>query len=168
MMRKIFYGMAALLLMASCNPAGPSAFSGYYSFKTGGFLQIAGTVTDLSGKRDTTFVRHLVAESGQMHVLRESGDKMIVTMNITGGDPVVFPAAVSDGAIVLEPVLRSVLVRPALGDDAIRHDFTVSGTGRKYDNMILFDLFYEGDFRDGWLEGTVEESGVKCIATENE
>ena len=160
--------MAALLLMASCNPAGPSAFSGYYSFKTGGFLQIAGTVTDLSGKRDTTFVRHLVAESGQM-LFGDGGVRHeIVTMNITGGDPVVFPAAVSDGTIVLEPVLRSVLVRPALGDDAIRHDFTVSGTGRKYDNMILFDLLYEGDFRDGWLEGTVEESGVKCIATENE
>ena len=167
-MRKIFYGMAALLLMASCNPAGPSAFSGYYSFKTGGFLQITGTVTDLSGQRDTTFVRHLVAESGQMHVLRESGDKMIVTMNITGGDPAVFPAKVNGSEIVLEPVLRNVLVRPAVGDESVRHDFKVSGTGHKYDNMILFDLTYEGDFRHLNLQGTVTGSEVKCIATENE
>lgn len=167
-MKKFLLSLLGLLALVSCNREGPGAFKGYYSFKTGGFLTVTGTVSDEKGERDTSFVRHLVAESGQMHVLREDGDKMIVTMNITGGDPAVFPAKVNGSEIVLEPVLRNVLVRPAVGDDAVRHDFKVSGTGHKYDNMILFDLTYEGDFRHLNLQGTVTGSEVKCIATENE
>ena len=167
-MKRFLWFLLGLLALVSCNREGPGAFKGYYSFKTGGFLTITGTVSDWSGERDTSFVRHLVAESGQMHVLRKDGDNMIVTMNITGGDPAVFPAKVNGDEIVLEPVVRNVLVRPAVGDDAIRHDFTVSGKGRKYDNMILFDLSYEGAFRHLNLKGTVTGSEVKCIATENE
>ena len=156
-----------LLLAASCTK-GPAAFKGDYSFKTGGYLTVSGTVSDLLGQRDTTFIRHLVPESGQMHVVREEGDRMVVTMNITGGDPVVFPATVDGSEIILEPVLHSLLLRPAIGDETVRQDFMVSGTGRKYDRMILFELECEGTFRHLNLDGEVSESEIKCIATENE
>ena len=165
---KHFLTALVLLLLCACSQDGPADFRGYYSFKTGGSLVFSGNVTDLRGSRDTTFYRHLVPESGQMHVLRDAGDKMVVTMNITGGDPIVFEATVSGGVLTLEPVFRSVLVRPALGDESLRGDFTVSGEGRKYDNMILFDLDYEGSIPILGFEGEVSSSDVHCIATENE
>ena len=167
-MKQFLTALSLLLLLCACSQDGPAGFKGYYSFKTGGSLQFSGTVTDIRGARDTTFIRHLVPESGQMHVLRDEGDRMIVTMNITGGDPVVFEATLSDGVLTLEPVLRSALVRPALGDESIRCDFTVSGEGRKYEKMILFDLEYEGSIPILGFEGEISSSDVHCIATENE
>lgn len=165
---KQFLTALALILLCACSQNSPAAFKGYYSFKTGGSLVFTGTVTDIKGRRDTTFYRYLVPESGQMHVLKDKGDKMIVTMNVTGGDPVVFNASISGGVLTLEPVLRSVQVRPVLGNEAVRSDFTVSGEGRKYDNMILFDLNYEGSFPIVGFMGKVSSSDIHCIATENE
>ena len=167
-MKQFLTALALLLLVCACSKSGPAEFKGYYSFKTGGSLVFSGTVIGIRGYHDTTFVRHLVAESGQMHVLQEEGDKMIVTMNITGGDPVVFNASVSGDVLKLEPTSRSALVSPALGNETIRGDFTVSGEGRKYDNMILFDLDYEGTIPILGFEGEVSSSDVRCIATENE
>ena len=167
-MKQFLTALALLLLLCACSQDGPAGFKGYYSFKTGGSLEFSGTVTDIRGTRDTAFIRHLVPESGQMHVLRDKDDRMIVTMNITGGDPVVFEASVSEGVLTLEPVFRSALVRPALGDETLRGDFTVSGEGRKYENMILFDLEYEGSIPILGFEGEVSASDVHCIATENE
>lgn len=165
---KSVWKIFSLLLLCACTAGSPAGFKGYYSFKTGGFITVSGVYTDLRGSRDTAFVRHLVPESGQMHVLRDGGDKMVVTMNITGGDPVVFDAYVSDGELILDPVLRSVRLHPALGDEEFRYDLMVGGRGRKKDNMILFDLEYSGDFPFIGLEGSVTGSEVHCIATENE
>ena len=166
---KQFLTAVALLILCSCSQDDPLGFKGYYSFKTGGSLVLSGTVTDSEGEtRDTTFTRHLIPESGQMHVLRGEGDKMIVTMNITGGDPVVFDAYLSNDVLTLEPVFRSAPVRVELGDESIRGEFTVSGKGRKYENMLLIDLDYKGTLPITDFEGEVTSSDVHCVATENE
>ena len=41
---------------------------------------------DTVGSRDTAFLRRIVAESGQMHILDAGENKVKVTMNVTGGD----------------------------------------------------------------------------------
>lgn len=193
-----------LLAIISCEKQGPALYSGSYSFKTGGTVDIEGKVYDIArdtlsidtlvnertigGRifrdttykyhiksdtlaiRDTSFLRHLVAESGQMHILNDSGDEMIVTMNITGGDPVVFRALHQEGKLTLSPSRRMVPVRPDEDeqDESVLCDMTVSGTGVRYDNMILFRMEYSGRYSFKDLEGNVSASRVDCIATENE
>ena len=149
----------ALLLFVACNATGPAGFKGSYSFKTGGYITVSAG--------DEQMVRHLIPESGQMHVLQDR-DMMLVTMNITAGDPVVFEANVADGRLVLKPVLRSVPVSPVLGDTELRYNLTVGGEGKKMDNMIVFKLEYTGVFPYEGKTYTVTKSDVSCIATSNE
>ncbi|MCQ2169051.1 MAG: hypothetical protein MJY51_01355 [Bacteroidales bacterium] len=206
-MKKIlFYAvtLAACIALVSCEKQGPARFRGYYSFKTGGTVDIKGKVYDIArdtisidtlvneynvggrtirdtsykyhikadtlSSRDTSFLRQLVAESGQMHILGKDGDEMIVTMNITGGDPVVFSALHRDGNLTLSPTRRMVAVRPDVdeNDETVLCDMTVSGSGQRYDNMILFKMDYSGKYSYEDLEGNVSVSRIDCIATENE
>ena len=126
------------------------------------------TQNDTISSRDTVVTLHLVAESGQMHILRAEGNDMIVTMNVTGGDPVVMDAVVADGVITLNPTRRMVPVREWINEGQTYFDMTVSGSGKRYDNMVLFDLTYEGTYNYAGFEGVVTGSRVNCIATENE
>lgn len=204
-MKRIALLLIPLLAAIACSKQGPALYSGYYSFKTGGTLDIEGKVYDIArdttridtlikersvggrtfkdttyryhivndtlAVRDTSFLRHLVAESGQMHILNDNGDEMILTMNITGGDPVVFSALYREGDLILSPTRRMVAIRPddeEKSDESVLCDMTVSGKGRRYDNMILFKLEYAGDYSYEDMDGTVSESRVDCIATQNE
>ena len=203
-MKRYIFFVIPLLALISCAKQGPALYSGYYSFKTGGTVDIEGKVydiardttsidtlvneyiiggrtfrdttykyhikTDTLAARDTSFLRHLVAESGQMHILNDNGDKMIVTMNITGGDPVVFSALHQNGELLLSPARRMVAIRPDEDeqDESVLCDMTVSGTGRRYDNMILFKMEYSGKYSFEDLDGTISATRVDCIATENE
>ncbi len=126
------------------------------------------TKTDTVSVRDTVITRRLVTESGQMHILEKSGDKMVLTMNITGGDPVVVQAGVSGGTITLEKTGRFVPVHDRTGVAFSYHDLQLSGSGTRYDNMIVFDLVYEGDYSESSFKGTVTASRINCIATQNE
>ena len=204
----IFCVLALVPLMCCCAKQGPAAFQGYYSFKTGGALDITGKVYDIRkdtvktdttvrevtiagytlrdtvydytvirdtlDARDTVFMRYLVAESGQMHILRD-GDGMVLTMNITGGDPFVTTAAAEGDRMVLSPAKRSVSVRPWGGDGHADADvrslnfyWTLSGSGRRLENMVLMDLEFEGEYSYDGFDGVISSSNVQCIATENE
>lgn len=126
---------------------------------------------DTLGSRDTSFVRRLVAESGQMHILDGGGDKIKLTMNITGGDPVVFDADVDGGTLVLHETRRSVAIRPDNDEDddeKVNFMMNVGGKGEKFENMILFRLEYKGKYSYDGLEGNVSRSAVDCISRENE
>lgn len=210
MKQKWFILCLAALAVCSCGKQGPAAFRGYYSFKTGGAVDITGKVYDIRrdtvsidtvinevtfagriyrdttyvydvrrdtvGSRDTVFLRYLVAESGQMHVL-EDGGKMVLTMNITGGDPVVVPAHVDGNRLVLEEVDRRVPVSiwQESGSNGNYSDeryvncyWKLSGQGRRLENMLLMDLEYKGDYSYDGFGGVVTGSRVNLIATENE
>ena len=118
--------------------------------------------------RDTVVSRRLVTESGQMHILEKSGGEMVLTMNITGGDPVVVQSTVSGSTITLGKTKRFVPVHDAGGVLFGYHDLELSGTGTRYDNMIVFDLAYEGLYKEEGFEGEITASRINCIATENE
>lgn len=126
------------------------------------------TKEDTVSVRDTVVMRRVVTESGQMHVLKKDGDSLIVTLNITGGDPVVIPARSSGSSVTLGKIRRFV---PVYGPSDVvfsYHNLELSGSGTRYDNMIVFDLEYTGDYSDRGFDGVVRSSRVKCIATENE
>lgn len=200
MKTKIYILLALGIALASCTKEGAKAFKGYYSFKTGGSVDITGklydtkldtvkidtvvhiytffgipirdtsftyqTKEDTIAVRDTIVPRRLVTESGQMHVLEKDDGSLVITMNITGGDPVVFKADASGNDLTLSPTRRFV---PIHTEKAFSYyDLSVYGSGKRYDNMILIDLFYDGDYTDEGFEGTLSASRVNCIATENE
>jgi len=168
-MKRILAITAAVLALWACSKTGPQLYSGYYSFKTGGTVEITGTMQRAIGVVDTTIVRHVVAQSGQMHILPTGDNTMKVTLNITAGDPLVLDATVVDNTLILKPALQRVAVTSECTLDLIDYCYwEVSGTGTRYQNMVLFDLFYAGEYNQDGMKGIVTKSEISCIATENE
>jgi hypothetical protein len=170
-MKRILIIAAALLMVCACAKDVPGQYRGDYTFKTGGSIDLAGVVSDCLGfvKKDTVMTRRLVPESGQMHIL--AGDQagtLKVTMNILGGDPVVFDAQVDGTTLLLLPVRRIVPLRQLNEDLGIGYDLTVYGSGVRYENMVVFQLEYTGDISFDGFEGKVLRSRANCIATRNE
>lgn len=126
------------------------------------------TQNDTISSRDTVVVRRIGTESGQMHILQKDADRMILTMNVTAGDPVVIEASVSGGDITLEKTRRFLPVHTGGGLLTRQMELTLSGTGKRYDNTVLLDLTYEGDYQEDGFDGVVSASRVNCIATANE
>lgn len=126
---------------------------------------------DTLSSRDTQFVRHLVAESGQMHVV-QAGDDMKLTLNITGGGAVVYNAKGSGDRISLSPTKRKVSVSPNAGtsdsDQSVSFLFDTGGEGQLYENMLLFRMNYEGKYSYRDMDGDIRESHIDCIALRNE
>ncbi|MDO5321010.1 MAG: hypothetical protein Q4F39_01300 [Bacteroidia bacterium] len=164
--------LAACVMLSGCSKVGPELFKGNFSFKTGGYVEITGKTIPLddSEPRDTVFIRHLPNESGQMHIVEGNGGKLKVTMNVTGGAPVVFDATATDDAITLVPVERTMPVYSditSLIQDASML-LSIGGTGQRFQNTIIFDLEVSGKYEGYYIEGQVTKSFVNCIATENE
>lgn len=196
--------IAATAVLASCSRQEANIYRGYYSFKTGGYLEIAGKVYDIGldtvsidttvtrrevfgyvfydttynynvvadtlGSRDTVFTRNLSHESGQMHILSAGENNVKVTMNLTAGNPIVFDAQAFKENLTLQPTIRPVTIIPDAeqGGQDMSLLMTVSGVGRKYENMVIFDLEYNGDYGFPGVSGKVRSSHVNCIATKNE
>lgn len=168
-MKRILTILAAVLTLWACTKSGPQLYSGYYSFKTGGTVEITGKMEQFFRLKDTTIVRYIMPQSGQMHILDTGNGTMKVTMNITAGDPLVFNASVVDNVLVLEPVLQRVAVNSECELDVLDYCFwEVSGTGTRHENLVLFELNYAGDYNYDYMEGSVSKSNISCIATLNE
>lgn len=128
------------------------------------------TVNDTIASRDTQFVRHLAAESGQMRILRSDGNRVKVTMNISGGNPVVYDAIIKGTTINLSPCDRRVSVLPDnnTGEQSVAFVMNCKGSGSLYDNTIILDMEYNGRYSYLGLDGNVSSSHINCIATRNE
>ncbi|MBP9998819.1 MAG: hypothetical protein KBS67_06205 [Bacteroidales bacterium] len=162
-MKRLIPAFIALLSMMSCTKTGAELYRGYYSFKTGGHIVIEGRYEPVVGEaKDTTLVRQLTPEWGQMRVMDNGDNNLKLTMNITAGSPVVFDAVVNNDILTLKPVTRRV------GLDYGEGMFTVSGSGKRYEKTIILDLDCQGDYNYQGIHGKVKESHVSCIATENE
>lgn len=157
----------AVLSAVSCTKEGPRRFEGNYTFKTGGTLSFreagneGASVTKVS----------LSSESGQMDIIETGkGDgEMIVTMNILSGGVVTFTAKAEGKAITLLPSERTISVRLGNGElSTVSADVSVSGTGERYDNIVVFDLEYEGGYVRNDTEYIIVDSSVECVAKLND
>lgn len=115
---------------------------------------------------DRTFSLHLSAESGQMNIIRTEGSSAVVTMNIVGGDALVFDAQADGKTLKLSPLRRIISFRD--GTQTASLDITVSGTGEKHENVIVFTLSYTGSGESTLYDYKIMSSEIKCIAKENE
>lgn len=154
MMKKFIAILTVALAFVSCQKTGVNFFKGNYSFKTSGYIYVA------EGPDSEIRTINLPNEAGQMDitVIDAAAGKMLVTMNVTGGEMIVYYAHTDGDDLVLEPKHR---VTSYSHDDfsfefddkitdfeakSIEADYIASGVGRKYDNIILFNMIYEGTY----------------------
>ena len=50
---------------------------------------------------------------------------------------------------------------------AVEVDVTVSGTGRRYGDSVIFDLTYDGAYESDGVEYEIVGSDVECVAKMN-
>lgn len=114
---------------------------------------------------DGTFKSSLSSESGQMNIVTTGENTMIVTLNIVGGDVLVFDATVDGKKITLSPISRILTIK----DEGITFtvDATVEGMGEKYGDVVIFSLKYTGDTSYLIYNYTITDSDVKCVAKVN-
>lgn len=168
---------AAALSLAACGRECAGLFGGSYSFKTSGtvtadlkadFTRADGTAVQL----DTTGMEiALVTEQGQMNILKDSRDAVVVTMNVLGGDVKVFNAYADGDVLTVEPFRTRVKLNVGrIGQLEI--PVTVSGTAERLGDVVIWELEYEGDAKtvlpDGSAEIGISDSEVKCVAREND
>ncbi|MCQ2143345.1 MAG: hypothetical protein MJY56_04685 [Bacteroidales bacterium] len=179
-MKKYLIAIVCCLMALSCAREGTRLYTGSYSFKTSGTITVTGDDGD-------DLVISLPTESGLMDIVEvdREASTMIVTMNILGGDLVVFDAVAKDGMIELKPSKRhTTLTYAGIDTDNIfdiegiedinlekktcEADLSIYAEGKKYDDIIIFDFVYNGSIEfDGEDTYKIKESDVKCRAKLN-
>ena len=163
--------VAGSTVFVSCNKEGVSRFKGNWSFKTSGMAVIAPLSESMQSEeagRDTLHV-DFVTESGQMDIVVQDKhfDKMKVTMNIMGGDMVQFDAVADGETLNVRPFVRSVTFR-AKDKIKVNADVSVSGTARRYEDIMIFEFQYEGDCRHLGHDYHISDSQISCVAKLND
>lgn len=168
--------VVSLMSLISCEKEGVKLFDGNYSFKTSGILTVertakvsesdasAGILDIPDGNR--TFRLALTSESGQMNVIKTGDNSVIVTMNVVGGDALVFSGKAEGKVLTLDPAVRFVSFRD--GANTVSLEITVSGTAEKHDDVAVFTLEYTGGGETTLYDYKILASEVKCVAKLNE
>lgn len=133
------------MVLSSCSKA--DQYKGSYTFKTGGYV----VVLDEESQPEEV---SLTPESGQMHVLKDGGSSLTVTMNPIGGSPVVYEATLDGDVLTLAPANRKLLIG---GKSVI---CTTYASGTRKDNVLMLDFTYENE--------EILESHITCVAVYNE
>lgn len=113
-----------------------------------------------------TFKLPLTSESGQMNVIKTGDNSVIVTMNIIGGEALVFNGKAEGKVLTLDPAVRFVSFRD--GANTVSLEITVSGTAEKHDDVAIFTLEYTGGGETTLYDYKILASEVKCVAKLNE
>lgn len=186
---------ASLLTLAnSCTKEGTRLFRGNYSFKTSGTLTVhRDTDTTFTQKWDADagqmvpdtvikeypepIILNILTESGQMDITEMDSDEgqVVVSMNVTSGPmAVLYAQAQGDSLSIASQPRRVTVIMSEQGgglNDATRitagAELAVSGTAHRYDDIILFDLKYEGDFDSASSHYEILQSSVVCRAKAN-
>lgn len=169
--------MAFAVVLCSCQKEGTRLFEGSYSFKTSGVLYARqAEPVDSLYPEDVTIM--LATESGQMDMTPAGEDgRMFLTMNVTGGGIVVYGVSVDGDSVSIDPDRRNIVFpfpdredRPFREDSdiTVQAELGVTGSGKRYDNIILFRLDYTGSFTVDDAEYVIYDSDIDCRAKLNE
>lgn len=175
-----------LASLLSCQKEGVTLFRGNYSFKTSGTLtlhQQNDTILVPVWNEETEqfeekveIVEHpdpvtasLVDESGQMDVsdMGEDG-KVLVTMNVIGGNLVALYGNATGSELVLDSQKRTVkVVLPDSGANSSSQEVLIEGTAHRYEDIVLFELKYKGQLDIKGSRFDIIDSDVVCRAKLN-
>ena len=161
----------ALIVLGSCEKEGVDLYEGYYSYKLSGSVTVEKTLIEAAEIPDTETPEPveaklaLISENGQMNVLKKGADSLIITMNAIGGDVLVLDACVKDNDLEISEFSRIVKVED--GSRSISLNCTASGSGKKYDEIIILEFSYLGEGSSTLYDYSIKSSSVKCVAKLN-
>ena len=164
----------ALIALTSCEKEGVEMYEGFYSYKLSGTVTVDKLLNESVDIPDTEPTEPaepveatlpLISESGQMNVLKKGADSLIITMNAIGGDVLVIDACVKGNDLEISEFSRVVKVED--GSRTVSLNCTVSGSGKKYDDVIIMDLGYLGQGSSTLYDYSIKSSSVKCVAKVN-
>ena len=161
----------ALIVLGSCEKEGVDLYEGYYSYKLSGSVTVEKTLIEAAEIPDTEAPEPveaklaLISENGQMNVLKKGADSLIITMNAIGGDVLVLDACVKDNDLEISEFSRIVKVED--GSRSISLNCTASGSGKKYDEIIILESSYLGEGSSTLYDYSIKSSSVKCVAKLN-
>ena len=164
--------LAVMAVFCSCTKEGEKLFRGNFSFKTSGSLTTEIIVETALDTTTSTQNSLITTEQGQMDIISLGGDdgEMMVTMNVLNGDMRCFKATAKGSILELEPA--EATIKANIRNSTIAMTVTVSGTAERYDNIVIFNLKYEGEKTSETLNRTehirIKDSEIRCVAKLNE
>lgn len=180
-MKKFKFIAAALLcamLAVSCNKDGSNGFVGSYTYKISGTVTL--TAKALMGLDEQTLAAYRQAgvkvdpvtvalnpEQGQMHILDGEDGGFIITFNNILGNADVTTAAEKGGTLTLSgsdiKAVQATDGTETIGGGIVMY----GGSGKRYDDMLILDMTYQGEFNISDVEMVVTGCDVSCVAQKN-
>ncbi|MGN0187019.1 MAG: hypothetical protein ACI392_04655 [Paludibacteraceae bacterium] len=159
MKRNFIFALALIGCCACSNNA--RILSGDYSYKT------SGTAIVITDNTDTTTIQ-LTDRIGQLNVVdlqANDKDSVLLIFNEMGGSVTTVRARTSSDSIYLTPyVLRQSITT---GGTSGTYEITVSGTGIRYDDLIVLQQTYDGRLDDDKKTATLHSDNIITVANRN-
>lgn len=158
---------ALLALLPACTTAPTDPYAGRYVFKTSGTVTVElGTTVLLPDSNPLSVGSHvfeLTPETGRMDISRRGNNTMLVSMNVLGGDVLVYDAELTTGGFRILPTTRQLHlgVLPPM-------EVTVSGHAQLLDGTLFLSLVYSGG--KSLVPGvicSITDSDVVCVASKS-
>ena len=157
MKRNFFLSLILIGCCACSNDA--RLLSGDYSYKTSGSVVIA---------TDTEEVTYQLPDKiGQLNVVdlkATDKDSVLLVLNEMGGSLTTIYARISADSIELQPYTTTLTITTGKGTGT--YDITVSGTGIRYDDLIMLHETYDGTLSDD-NETTLYSDNIIIVANRN-
>lgn len=175
-MKKILFACLLAITTAtlcSCHKSGVNLFSGEYSFKTSGEISITAqaVIDDENITVPAVLNASLSNDIGQLNIAisDKKNDEVVVVINYLNGDVVTTTGFCDGKTIELDDYQRNTLpVSVNTLFSANSTYITVSATGHMYDdNMIIFDMNYNGTAKIGSVTYKIKDKNLKMVAYRN-
>lgn len=157
MKRNLFFSLILIGCCACSNDA--RLLSGDYSYKTSGSVVIS---------TDTEEIPYQLPDKiGQLNVVdlkATDKDSVLLVLNEMGGSLTTIYARISADSIELQPYTTTLTITTGKGTGT--YDITVSGTGIRYDDLIMLHETYDGTLSDD-NETTLYSDNIITIANRN-
>ncbi len=167
-----FFSLICCIALTSCHKSGVNLFVGDYSFKTSGEISIkAEAVIDSSNVNIPASLNvNLSSDIGQLNICSsdEKNDQVVVVFNYLNGDVVVTNGTCDGNTIEIEEFRHDFLPVSVTTLFSNNYYINVSGTGQMYDdNMIIFEMKYNGKAKIGSVTYKIKDKDVKIVAYRN-
>lgn len=157
MKRNLFFSLILIGCCACSNDA--RLLSGDYSYKTSGSVVIS---------TDTEEIPYQLPDKiGQLNVVdlkATDKDSVLLVLNEMGGSLTTIYARISADSIELQPYTTTLTITTGKGTGT--YDITVSGTGIRYDDLIMLNETYDGTLSDD-NETTLYSDNIITVANRN-
>ncbi len=169
-MKKYLICFVAILLgvgtLTSCQKDPAANLAGTYTYKTSGSVTVQ-PKEDYTGE-ETSFTFDLVNEEGQMTLVQEGENHLLVACNALAGDAYTYTLDVDDeGEVETEGHPRkSITVKPLslpIGHGNVEFE----AEGKLYGDVLIFSTKYAGTITVAGFEMDIIDSKVETVAKRN-